>query len=273
MKKLLVILCLFIAGTVSAKPSVWVYNETKDQNVETRNLAQSRPIASLTKIMTAMVTLDYDKDLQRKLRMPAGRLPAGMYTREEIITSMLVRSDNLSSEIIAADYPGGRKAFIRAMNQKGKAIGMIYTDFADPSGLSHRNRSIAGDVLIMMQVSAVYNIIRETSVKKQAIFETYYRKKIRTIELPNTNQPLLFKFDEIVVSKTGFTSSAGWCVGMVVEAQGQRFIVVILGAKSKQERFDIAKEVVYNHLKDIDTYEMSKPQPAPPTTIWNFLGF
>ena len=276
MKKLLVILCLFIAGTVSAKPSVWVYNETKDQNVETRNLAQSRPIASLTKIMTAMVTLDYDKDLQRKLRMPAGRLPAGMYTREEIITSMLVRSDNLSSEIIAADYPGGRKAFIRAMNQKGKAIGMIYTDFADPSGLSHRNRSIAGDVLTMMQVAAVYNIIRETSVKKQAIFETYYRKKIRTIELPNTNQPLLFKFDEIVVSKTGFTSSAGWCVGMVVEAQGQRFIVVILGAKSKQERFDIAKEVVYNHLKDIDTYEMSKPQsvqPAPPTTVWNFFGF
>jgi D-alanyl-D-alanine carboxypeptidase len=132
---------------------------------------------------------------------------------------------------------------------------------------------MAGDVLVMMQVSAVYNIIRETSVKKQVIFETYYRKKIRTIELPNTNQPLLFKFDEIVVSKTGFTNSAGWCVGMVVEAQGQRFIVVILGARSKQERFDIAKEVVYNHLKDIDTYEMSKPRPEPPKTIWNFFDF
>jgi D-alanyl-D-alanine carboxypeptidase len=60
---------------------------------------------------------------------------------------------------------------------------------------------------------------------------------------------------------------------MVVEAQGQRFIVVILGARSKQERFDIAKEVMYNHLQDIDTYEMSKPRPVPETTIWNFFGF
>jgi D-alanyl-D-alanine carboxypeptidase len=60
---------------------------------------------------------------------------------------------------------------------------------------------------------------------------------------------------------------------MVVEAQGQRFIVVILGARSKQERFDIAKVVVYNHLRDIDIEEMTKPKPAPPTSRWDFFGF
>ena len=277
MKKFLAALALLMStAAVAAQPTVWVYNETKDQHVVTRNLNQSRSIASLTKLMTVMVTLDRDPDLSRKIQLPqGGKLPRGLYTREAVLTAVLVRSDNVASEAIAADYPGGRKAFIAAMNQKARDIGMVYTTFADPSGLNYRNRSIAGDLLLMMQASSRYPIIRETSTKKQAIFETYYRKKIRTIELPNTNKPLLFKFDEIVVSKTGFTRAAGWCVGMVVEAQGQRFIVVILGARSKQERFDIAKEVMYNHLKDIDIDEMSKPKPVntPPPFIWNYFGF
>ena len=254
-------------------PSVWVYNETLDRHVETRNLPPTRPIASLTKIMTAMVTLDYDADLTREIRVFSSKLPKNRHSRYDVVTAMLVRSDNGAADSIAADYPGGRKEFIKAMNRKAYELGMLNTKFRDPSGLSSINISTAGDVMIMMQVSAVYNIIRETSTKKQAIFETYHKKKIRTIELPNTNRPLLFKFDEIVVSKTGWTNAAGWCVGMVVEAQGQRFIVVILGARTKQERFDIAKEVMYNHLRDIDIEEMSKPKPEPPTTIWNFLGF
>jgi len=273
MKIFLVVLGLFLSLNATARPGVWVYNETLDRHVETRNLNPTRPIASLTKIMTAIVTLDYDPDLTREIRVFGSRLPKSRHSRYDVITAMLVRSDNGAADSIAADYPGGRKEFIKAMNRKARELGMLSTRFRDPSGLSSMNLSTASDVLIMMQVSAVYNIIRETSVKKQAIFETYHRQRIRTIELPNTNRPLLFKFDEIVVSKTGWTNAAGWCVGMVVESQGQRFIVVILGARSKQERFDIAKEVVYNHLRDIDIEEMTKPKPKPPTKRWDFFGF
>jgi D-alanyl-D-alanine endopeptidase (penicillin-binding protein 7) len=273
LKFLAFVLGVLLSSIAWGAPGVWVYNETLDRHVETRNLPPTRPIASLTKIMTAMVTLDYDADLTREIRVFGSRLPKNRHSRYDVVTAMLVRSDNGAADSIAADYPGGRKEFIKAMNRKARELNMLNTSFRDPSGLSSMNRSTAADVMTMMQVSAVYNIIRETSTKKQVIFETYYRKKIRTIELPNTNRPLLFKFDEIVVSKTGWTNAAGWCVGMVVEAQGQRFIVVILGARSKQERFDIAKEVMYNHLRDIDIEEMTKPKPEPPTTIWNFLGF
>lgn len=273
MKRLVAVLCLSWAFAVSAA-DVWVYNETTNQHVEVSSSNQPRPIASLTKLMTAIVTLDYDQNLQRKIRMPAGRLPAGMYTRQDVITAMLVRSDNLAADMIAADYPGGRRAFIKAMNTKARGIGMTHTSFSDPSGLSINNRSIAADVLIMMQNAARCDIIRNTSVKKQAIFETHYRKKIRTIELPNTNQPLLFKFDEIVVSKTGYTSASGWSVGLVVESQGQRFIVVILGARTKQQRFDIANDLVYNQLKDLDTAVMTAPEPVlPERGILNMFGF
>jgi D-alanyl-D-alanine endopeptidase (penicillin-binding protein 7) len=269
----LLILTIAVPAQAVTKPGVWVYNETLDKHITTSNITSTRSIASLTKIMTAMVTLDHDPNLTREIKVVNSKLPLSRHSRYDVITTMLVRSDNGAAESIAADYPGGRKEFIKAMNRKAHGIGMVSTSFRDPSGLSSMNISTAGDVLLMMQISAVYNIIRETSVKKQVIFETYHKKKIRTIELPNTNKSLLFKFDEIVVSKTGFTNAAGWCVGMVVEAQSQRFIVVILGARSKQERFDIAKEVVYNHLRDIDIDEMSKPKPNPPTTGWNFLGF
>lgn len=237
---------------------MWLYNETTQQHVSVSSSNQPRPIASLTKLMTAMVTLDHDQNLLKKIHMPANKLPAGMYTRQDIIIAMLVRSDNIAADALASNYPGGRKEFVKSMNRKARDIGMTHTTFADPSGLSSRNRSIAADVLIMLQMSSKYDIIRKTSIQKQAIFETHHKKKIRTIELPNTNQPLLFKFDEIVVSKTGYTRAAGWSVGLVVESQGQRFIVVVLGARSKQERFDIAKDVVYNHLLDINTDMMSK---------------
>jgi D-alanyl-D-alanine endopeptidase (penicillin-binding protein 7) len=277
--RIFVLFLALLSSNAIAAPAVWVYNETLDRHVETRNLSPTRSIASLTKIMTAMVTLDHDDDLAKEIPVSRSKLPNRRHSRYDVITAMLVRSDNGAADALAAAYPGGRKEFIKAMNRRAHQLGMLNTKFADPSGLSSMNRSTAGDVMIMMQRSAEYAIIRETSVKKQAIFETYHRQRIRTIELPNTNRPLLFKFDEIVVSKTGWTNAAGWCVGMVVESHGQRFIVVILGARTKQERFDIAREVVYNHLRDIDIDEMSKPkpepvpEPKPPKTFWNFFGF
>jgi D-alanyl-D-alanine carboxypeptidase len=89
-------------------------------------------------------------------------------------------------------------------------------------------------------------------VQKQALFEQRFKKRIRKIELPNTNKELLFEFDSIVVSKTGLTTPAGWCVGMVVEQQGQKYTVIILGARNKLERLKIAKEIMYNNITDTD---------------------
>lgn len=241
----------------NSSPSVWLYNVNKDQIVLGTNINETRPIASITKLMTVIVSLDYDLDLKRKIKVnTSNKLPNGLYTREEVITAALVRSDNSAAETLANDYPGGRKEFIKAMNQKAQNIGMTSTNFVDASGLASGNVSTALSIGSLLKESAKYPIIKETSIKKQAIFEQHYKTKIRKIQLENTNKPLLFEFDEIVVSKTGFTNAAGWNVGLVVQKSKQQFVLVILGAKSKEERYKIAKEILYNHIRDNDLDEL-----------------
>jgi D-alanyl-D-alanine endopeptidase (penicillin-binding protein 7) len=203
--------------------------------------------------MTAIVTLESGKEMYALLPLYSrlgSLLPRKRYTREELLTAMLVRSDNAAAETLAEDYPGGRAGFLKAMNRKAQDLGMTNTKFIDPSGLSVFNVSTANDIVKLLKVSATNSFIRETSVKKQAIFETQAQKQIRKIILPNTNSPVLFEFDNIVVTKTGYTNPAGWCVGLVVEQKGQTFYIVILGAKNKQERLDKIKNIMYNHIID-----------------------
>jgi D-alanyl-D-alanine endopeptidase (penicillin-binding protein 7) len=260
MKKVLLALALII-GTAQAKvhvpkniePSVIVYNITRDKVEYSSNADQVRPIASITKIMTAMVTLDYNKDLSRTLtlsKLADTHLPRQTYNRWQLLQAMLVRSDNGAAETLAADYPGGREEFIAQMNRQAREWGMKNTRFEDPTGLSANNVSTVSEVADMMNTAAGYWIIRDTTVKKQVAVEAQYKKKIRTINLANTNAPLLFEFDSIVVSKTGLTSKAGWCVGLVVEQRRQQYSIVVLGTKNKQERKATVEKVIYNHIVD-----------------------
>lgn len=249
MKNYLIILLSLLPSLSLAKGvSTLVYNETKNEIIVGDNLNISRPIASITKLMTAMVSLDYDGNLQRKIKMVgSNKLPGGEYTREDLMTAMLVRSDNGAADSIAADYPGGRKAFISAMNRKAEEIGMVFTKFVDPSGLSSNNTSNAGSVGIMLQVAALYPFIRESTVKKKIQIE---RKKYSII-LENTNKNLLYSFDEILLSKTGFTSAAGWNVAVVLEKNKQKFSVVVLGAKSNAHRYEITKKLIDRYFQEL----------------------
>lgn len=230
-------------------------------------LDEVRPIASITKIMTAMVVLDNYKILSDKLKTGTGMLPTKEYTREQILTAMLVRSDNGAAETLARNFPGGKKAFLAQMNLKANQLKMYNTNFDDPTGLSRKNVSSIHDLSLMMIAAQNYLKIREISIKKQVLFETKYKKKIRTIRLHNTNIPILFEFDTIVVSKTGYTNPAGWCVAMVVEKFNSTYIVIVLGAKNKAHRIDKVKEIMYNHIvdervfdKDIDyDFQISYP--------------
>ena len=260
MIRILVSLLIWPTMAWASIGSTFVYNKSQDDIIMANNHTQLRSIASITKIMTAMVYLDYHQYLNTKIRLQTpvrSNLPRQDYSRRDLLAAMLVRSDNAAAETLAADYPGGREAFIRAMNAKARTLKMTSTRFVDPSGLSSGNVSTAGDLVEMLTASVRYPIIREASVAKQASFETYHGQKIRTIELPNTNQPLLLQFDSIVVSKTGFTSAAGWCVGMVVEKDRQVYIVVVLGSRTKQERFETARRLMINHVPDRQIEELN----------------
>ena len=265
-KLLLLGLCIAATGAWgkvkvprNTEPSVWVYNATRDRVEYAYNSEQVRPIASVTKIMTAMVALDYDKDLSRTLKLSTrvgSNLPRQTYNRWQLLQAMLVRSDNAAAETLAADYPGGRDAFIAKMNSQAQQWGMKNTRFEDPTGLSPNNISSVDDVANMMETSAGYWLIQEVTTRKQIAVETQFKKKIKTVSLNNTNSPLLFEFDNIIVSKTGLTSKAGWCLGLVVEQKKQQFVIVVLGEPSKQQRIKTIQKIMYNHVLDSELPEL-----------------
>lgn len=252
LKKILVIIAVCVVASAQAD-SVLVYNISRDQTEWSRDVDRVRSIASITKIMTAMVTLDYDKDLSRRLvlnRTQRSHLPRQEYTREQLLKALLINSDNAAAETLAEDYPGGRSAFIARMNMTADIWGMKNTNFVDPSGLGVFNVSTVQDVANLLITASGYWLITEISSQKQAVIDTKYKKKVRTINLPHTSGPLLFTFDSVIVSKTGLTSSAGWCVGMVVEQHNQKYAVVVLGSQNKRERLETVKNIRYNHIVD-----------------------
>jgi len=260
-KKLLTIGALLLAGSALAD-SVLLYNVSKNRVEMSRDADQVRSIASITKLMTAMVTLDYDKDLSRRLMLSKrvhSHLPRQEYTREQLLHAMLIKSDNAAAETLAADYPGGRTAFVARMNHQAELWGMTKTNFSDPSGLGVFNTSTVYDVAEMVQLASGYWLIQDISSRKQTALDTKYKKRIRTVNLAHTSGPLLFTFDNVLVSKTGLTNAAGWCVGMMVEQDKQQYVVVVLGSKNKQERLKTVNNIRYNHVVDVNLRNIEFP--------------
>ena len=250
MKSLLFALLISLSGSLLANPaSTYIYDENQNEIISCNNCNTARPIASLTKVMTALVALEHDSDLSKPVRVGAGsKIPPGITTRGDLFAALLVRSDNKAAEVLAEQYPGGRKAFIRAMNARAKSLGMEYTRFTDPSGLSAGNVAKVGEVADLIRVAALQPIIADTSILPQV----EVKNKRYKVLLDNTNRMLISDFDEIKFSKTGYTMASGWSVGMILERQGRRFVVVVLGARDKQERYELAKKMIHRHFADIE---------------------
>jgi D-alanyl-D-alanine endopeptidase (penicillin-binding protein 7) len=162
---------------------------------------------------------------------------------------MLVRSDNSAAETLAGDYPGGRDEFIREMNDRARSLGMLSTRFEDASGLSANNISTAGDIAILVAEALKQDYMRKTTVIKHTEIEIPGKKRPIKIQINNTNTPLLGAHDSAVLSKTGLTSRAGFCVAMAFEQEGQQYIVVVLGAKNKAERTKMVERSFGNFIR------------------------
>ena len=136
------------------------------------------------------------------------------------------------------------------MNKKTCDLGMNSTYFKDPTGLNMGNISTANEVVNMVIAASNYPTIKNISIRKQTLIETKFKKKVRKIVLYNTNRRVLFEFDNVIVSKTGFTNPAGYCVAIMVEQNNRKHVIVILGAKNSKERVDAVKEIMYNDIID-----------------------
>jgi D-alanyl-D-alanine endopeptidase (penicillin-binding protein 7) len=281
MRYLLALVLFVNSAWAKDVPSILLYNLSKNETIIEQSVNSVRPLASITKLMTAMVAMDSGISLYRQIPLYAklgSFLPIKNWTREELLTATLVRSDNAAAETLASDYPGGRKSFIAAMNIKAVALGMHSTNFNDPTGLSVKNVSTASEIANMIIAASSYDMITQTSIKKQILIESMYKNRLHKILLRNTNRPILFEFDNVVVSKTGYTTPAGFCVAIVVEQKEQvkkevtrmqeviayisfkpvqreetvthRHVIVVLGSKNPKERVDRVKQIMYTNALD-----------------------
>jgi len=160
--------------------SVMVTNVTEGSITRSQNIDEVRALASMTKLMTAMVALDYDRDMNRKLvlsKNAGSKMPRREYTRGELFHMLLIKSDNAAAETLASDYPGGRQRFMQHMNSRALMLDMFNTHFDDPSGLSKYNVSTASNVTQMVIEAANYPEIRDISTKKSATILTQVKQR------------------------------------------------------------------------------------------------
>jgi len=208
------------------------------------------PIASITKLMTALVVLDGQQPLDEVIKLTNedkwtgkgahSRLPIGSkYTREELLKLALMASENRAARVLGRNYPGGLPAFVKTMNLKARALGMTSTKFADPSGLSNLNVSNARDLVKLVNAASRDSRIREYST--QHILEVKAGRGM--LRYRNTNL-LIGKDDwDIHVQKTGFTNDAGECLVMEAVIQDRPVVLVLLNSFGKLTRTADARRV------------------------------
>ena len=248
--KFLILTLSLVVSTAWARnePSVLLYSATTGHTLISEQPSTVRPLASITKLMTAIVALETGFDLDRPVplnkRWGGVLIPKRTYTRRELFTAMLVRSDNSAAETLAGDYPGGRDEFIREMNDMARRLNMLDTHFDDASGLLATNVSSAKDIQILLSEAYRHDIIRKLTTTVHTEIVVPGRKKDTHIAIQNTNSPLLGDYSSVVLGKTGLTSKAGWCVAMILEQQQQQYYLVVLGAKDKPTRTKIASKAI-----------------------------
>ncbi len=229
-------LLIFIFFSVSAisnatehkiTASSWLVADGDGEILQSENMYEHRSIASITKLMTAMVVLDKHQDLDEYIKP---------YTRRELLQLAIVHSDNKASDLLCQRYPGGRSACVRAMNEKAHSLGMLHTSFVDPTGLGVMNASTAYDLIKMVRAAELYPEI----VTASKMSEVKIRHKKKFVVFRNTN-PIIGKRHEFIVSKTGYIRAAGGCIVMMLDTALGRRIVVLLGSKNTKTRIPEAE--------------------------------
>ena len=229
-----------------------VVNQNTGEIIYEKNADVRASIASLTKLMTAMVVLDSGLDLNKEIKLTkadidrvkrtTSRLPIGTkLTKYELLKVALISSDNRAAFALSRSYPSGRKGFINAMNVKAIQLGMQNSQFRDPTGLDKRNISTAKDLLKLVRAAYQYPVIRDlTTTPSESI---KIGRKRNSIGFNNTN-PLVRKgVWDIGLSKTGFIRESGRCLVLQTTINGEPIIIVLLNSYGKLTRFADVKRI------------------------------
>ncbi|MFY9329481.1 MAG: D-alanyl-D-alanine endopeptidase [Georgfuchsia sp.] len=232
--------------------AVVVQDETTGAVLFEKNAEAVLPIASITKLMTAMVTLDANPNLNEAmtigdedidvLKGTSSRLRVGtQLSREEMLRLALMSSENRAASALSRYYPGGRSVFVEAMNAKAKMLGLTDTHFEDPTGLTAANVSSARDLVRMVSAAHTYPLIREFTTTAEYGMEMNGRAHV----FRNTNPLVRAKNNnwEIGLSKTGYINEAGKCLVMQVWLNNKPTIIVLLDSWGRLTRVGDANRI------------------------------
>lgn len=227
------------------KPSVLLYNITDNNVIFTTNATAQRPLASLTKLMTAVVELDSASNLSDVLPLSTARprdvIPLHNYTREELLKAVLVGSDNSASETLAENYPGGRAQFLKAMDAKAHELGMTNTYFLDPHGHDSMSQSSVSDLLVLVQ----YILKNHPVISDISVIENL---EINDVAIDNINISFMNEFGNIVLSKTGRSTKAGYCYAMALNHNNCMYALIMLGSPSYTVKEAFTQKLVHNYI-------------------------
>ena len=220
-----------------ASSNALIVNQNTGEVLFAKDTNTLTSIASVTKLMTAMVTLDANLPMDEEiaitnedvdtLKNSSSKLPVGtVLPRSELLKIALIASDNRAASALGRNYPTGKAGFVNAMNIKALQLDMTRSEFADPTGLNNHNMSTAEDLVKMVKAAYQYPEIRE--ITTTASYEAYVKGHHEPVNFNNTNG-LIRKSDWIIgLSKTGFIQEAGKCLVMQAMISGQPMIIVLL---------------------------------------------
>lgn len=235
-----------------ASSKALIVNQETGETLYAKSIDLPTPIASVTKLMTAMVMLDAHLPMDEYLAISeadvdmlkgtGSRLRLGTeLTRAELLQLALMASENRAASALGRNYPGGLTAFVAAMNAKAMMLGMIRSHFVDPTGLNSANVSTAEDLAKMVRAAYQYPEIRQ--VTTTASYEVPVYGLRNPVNFVNTNI-LVRNSDWLIgLSKTGFINEAGRCLVMQAEIGGQPLIIVLLDSYGKYSRIGDAQRI------------------------------
>ena len=229
-----------------------IIDEREEVPLYERQIDTPRPIASLTKLMTALVIVEaglpldepitITRDDRDRLKGTRSRLGFGaMFTRLDLLRAALGASDNRAAAALARSYPGGTDAFVETMNARAAALGMTNTRFADASGLNRHNVSTARDLARLVAAARREPLIEAATTA--ADFEIFDIQSERTVGFVNTNRLVRHSDWEIHLSKTGYTADAGNCLIMQVTVGERPLTVVLLNSWGKLSKYADARRI------------------------------
>jgi len=225
-------------STLTAK--AWLVADTEGKILGGTNITDVRSIASITKLITVMIVLDANQNMDEVI---ASNLYSRNMTRRELISLAIIKSDNKAAKILCEKYVTGYTGCVAAMNDKAISLSMMHTKFVEPTGLYNENVSTAEDLLKLVIAASKYPVINEDSNKDKIAFSN---KNKRPAVYGNTNKLVGHGYD-FLVSKTGWITRSGGCIVMMMNTNlGQR-IVVLLGSKDTKTRIPEARLIAFSY--------------------------